>query len=85
MAVVSRVFLLQIVPQSASTEYVIVHMSDHSLGINAHGQKSEIQQCEHLKGRLASMQEMSICAPAPGGGACSLASAPARGRYFQAF
>ena len=85
MAVVSRVFLLQIVPRSASTEYVIVHTSDHSFGINAHGQKSEIKPCEHRKGPLAAMQEMSICTPPPGGGRCSLASVLAHGGYFQAF
>lgn len=85
MEVVSSVFLLRIVPQSASTEYIIVHMSDHSHGINVHWQKSEIKQCEHLKGRLASVQEVSICTPPPGGGQRSFAPVLAYGGYFQAF
>lgn len=83
--IVTGVFLLQIVSQPASDQVYIVHISAHSLGLNSPGQNSEIKQWEHLKDRLASTQEPSICTPPLGGGECSFAAVLAQGGYFQSF
>lgn len=83
--IVTGVFRLQIASQPASVQVYIVHVSAHSLGINSPGQNSEIKQCEHLKDRLASMQELPIYTPPPGGGECSFATVLAQGGYFRSF
>lgn len=83
--IVTGVFLLQIASQPASVQVYIVHINAHSLGLNSPGQESEIKPCEHLKDRLASIQEPSICTPPPGGGEFSFAAILAQGGYFPSF